>query len=170
MDTIESYPCEDQMVPRRPDIRPDPYTITRTDASIPHGRSKITKIPSRVLILLLSLIVLQSCDLPYGQAGPTPTLGPGEFSLCQYLGLAAPLSEPGPVQTVPATPPAQSTSLTGKYPDIQFIPIYPGAAVTVPDQFTVNTDGNILRLTADTDINSVLNFSKLNIAHQQRLE
>jgi hypothetical protein len=102
--------------------------------------------------------VLQSCDLPTGQAGPTPTLGPGDFSLCQDLGLTAQASEPGPIETIPATPPAQSTAITGKYPEIQFIPIYPGAAVTVPDQFTVNSDGNILRLTADTDINSVLNF------------
>lgn len=146
------------MVPSRPDIRSGPYTITLTDASILHGRSKITKIPSRILALLLSLIILQSCDLPIGQPGPTPTLGPGDFSLCQDLGLAAQSSEAGPIQTIPATPPAQSTAFTGKYPDIEFIPIYPGAAIAVPDVYEVNTDGRILRLTADTDINSVLKF------------
>jgi len=72
-----------------------------------------------MLVLLLSLIVLQSCDLSSGQAGPTPTLGPDDFSLCQYLGLAEPVSEAGPIQTVPGTPPVQSTALTGKYPDIE---------------------------------------------------
>ena len=90
---------------------------------------KLPRAPVYMLVLLLSLIVLQSCDLSSGQAGPTPTLGPDDFSLCQYLGLAEPVSEAGPIQTVPATPPVQSTALTGKYPDIEFIPIYPGATL-----------------------------------------
>jgi len=89
---------------------------------------KLPKAPVYMLVLLAALIVLQSCS-PIGQAGPTPTLGPGEFSLCQDLGLAAQSSEAGPIQTVPATPPVQSTALTGKYPDIEFIPIYPGATL-----------------------------------------
>jgi hypothetical protein len=146
------------MVPSRPGIRSGPYSITLTDAAMPHGRSKIIKIPSRILVLLLSLIILQSCDLPSSQVGPTPTLGPDEFSLCQYLGLAAPVSEAGPIQTVPVTPPAQSTALTGKYPDIQFIPVYPGAVSYVPDRYIADVDGNILRLTAATDINTILQF------------
>ena len=149
------------MVPSRLDIRSGPYTFTVTDAAMPHGRSKIIKTPSRILVLLLAIVVLQSCGSTSqagNSTGSVSTLGPGEFSLCQYLGLAASSSEAGPIQNVPATPPIQSTAFTGKYPDIEFIPLYPGATVTVPDQFTVNSDGNILRLTADTDINSVLNF------------
>jgi hypothetical protein len=68
------------------------------------------------------------------------------------------VSEAGPVETIPVTPPVQSTSLTGKYPDIEFIPVYPGAVSYVPDQYIVNVDGNILRLTAATDINTILQF------------
>ncbi len=116
--------------------------------------------PSRVLILLVALVILQSCDLPSGQGGPTPTLGPDEFSLCQYLGLAASSSEAGPIQTVPATPPAQSTAFTGKYPDIEFIPLYPGATITDPDQYKDTSYGKELRPSTADDINSVVEFYK----------
>ena len=119
--------------------------------------------PSRVLVLLLALIILQSCDLPSGQAGssasPTPTLGPDELSLCQSLGLAAPASEAGPVETIPATPLIQSTAFTGQYPYIEFVPLYPGAEIADPDTYNVTPDGGMeLRLRTSADIDSVLQF------------
>lgn len=149
------------MVPRRPDIRSGPYTITLTNASIPHGRSKITKIPSRVLVLLLAIVLLQSCGSPIQAGNPTvsaSTLGPNDFSLCQYLGLAAQVSKAGPIQAVPATPPVQSTAFTGRYRDIEFIPLYPGAKIADPDQYKDEPYGRELRLFTTDDINSVVEF------------
>jgi hypothetical protein len=67
-------------------------------------------------VLLVALIVLQSCSV-----SAAPTLGPDDFSLCQYLGLAAPKSEKSTTGALPATPPVQSTEFTGKYPEYRYI-------------------------------------------------
>jgi hypothetical protein len=76
------------------------------------------------------------------------------------LGLTTPVSEAVPVETVPETPPIQSTALTGKYPDIEFIPLYPGATIPDPDQYKDESYGKDLRLRTDADVNSVVEFYK----------
>ena len=62
------------MVPSRPGIRSGPYTITLTDAAMPHGRSKIIKIPSRILVLLAVVLLLQSCG--YSDGVPDESTAP----------------------------------------------------------------------------------------------
>src|SRR6476660_3669599 len=87
-----------------------------------------------------------------------PTPGPGELSLCQNLGLAASASEAGLVETIPATPQIQSSEFTGQYPDIEFLPVYPGSVLNQPDPFRIVGAERGLSLIAPGDINSVVQF------------
>lgn len=118
--------------------------------------------PAHTLVLLLALIVLQSCDLPFGQAGssagPTPTLGPDDFSLCQYLGLASPTNEKSSTGALPATPPVQSTEFTGKYTDTEFIPIYPGSVLYEPSPFRMLGPYNDLGITTSDNTTAVIKY------------
>jgi hypothetical protein len=133
------------------------------NANLVRKSRKLPKAPVYLLVLLLALIILQSSGSPSqagNSTGSVSTLGPNDFSLCQYLGLATSESEAGPVETVQATPPVRSTAFTGKYPDIEFIPLYPGAAITDPDQYKDTNYGKELRLSTTAGINSVVEFYK----------
>jgi hypothetical protein len=104
----------------------------------------------------MALIVLQSC------IAAAQTLGPDEFSLCQYLGLANPTNETSYTGALLATPSVQSTELTGKYPDIEYIPIYPGSIPRElkngPKSFTLTGNLKVLTLSAPASTTELLKF------------